>query len=95
MMEGLYRYLDASNGHITVHDNELLIAKADLPFRYTAHEYGYTIWLSSELERQDLKESGISDDFVTLIMYAKDLHCGIINLDSDGERHPELHLNNW
>lgn len=95
MMKGLYRYLDASTGHITSSDNDRLIAKADLPFRYTKHEYGYTIWVSSELERLDLLESGISDDFTSLLMLAKDLHCGIINLDVDGEIHPELHLNNW
>lgn len=94
-MKGLYRYLDASTGHITQQDNQLMVDLTELPFRYAPNEYGYIVWISDELTREELEDSPISDDFTQLILYAKAVGCGILNLDMDGEQYKTLHLNNW
>ncbi len=88
-------YIDASTGHITQHDAELMNAGEDLPFRYSTHEHGYIIFINHEIIQSALEDCLISDDFMELYLHAKDCKCNLINLDSDGNKLGILHLNDW
>jgi hypothetical protein len=107
---GVQRFLDASTGHITREDNELLRAWAKLepeesthssPYRTIAHAYGYFVHVHllrpserREYERE-ARRQGISEAFLRLQEYARKHSCWWINLDRDADTIDSLPTHEW
>lgn len=101
---------DVSTKHITRDDCLILEANAGVdrdpsafPLRVSAYEYGFYIPIpcltddknTVEELRNDLREAGMSDAFITLIHQAMNEQVFVLNLDSDGEEVEELKTFEW
>lgn len=87
--------VDASTGHITEQDNELL-QKDDLPGLIVyPYDYGFFVYLSEDETKESILSSGFSGGFVYLFEQARDTGAKFLNLDCDGPIYPELPQFNW
>lgn len=100
LAEGVHTFLDASTGHITSKDNDILRwwAKRELadsfnaaPYRTIGHTYGYFVHVpqGEAIERRQTERvaraEGLSDAFFALQQYAREHGCWWINLDRDAD----------
>lgn len=92
--EGFAPMLDASTGHLSQADHQILLALSETQgratgfFRVTNHEYGWCVFLASspdgdDLELKNLRELGASECLLGLIDYAQQKHAFILNFDRD------------
>ena len=93
---GVYEYLDASTGHITYEDAEILnrIADGELIIQ---REHGWWIWVSDEryLREEHYGDRDLSKSFFELLEYASDTGCYWLLLDNDANTIPGLTVHDW
>jgi len=87
--------VDASTGHITKKDNELL-KRTDLPgISLYEYEYGYFVYLSEDETKESITSVGLSADFTFLYLKARETGAKFLTLDCDGTVYPDLPQHNW
>ena len=86
----IFRVLDISTGHMTRADARWLGSHDDL----SAYELGEYGWLCYIGEIDD-NWSGMSQEFRTVLMQAKELGCDYVRFDRDGREHDELPSFDW
>lgn len=57
---------------------------------YAKEDYGWFIYIP-----EDFEEIDVPDDLMKLLLFAKDLNCGILCLDRDGEVFDYLEKFDW
>ena len=94
--EGIELMVDASAGHLTWRDRQILKELADAEGRVlscprvAAHEYGWCLFLSGEAdtvqaEIESLREQGGGDGLLELIRYGNRHGAYILNFDQDAD----------
>ena len=89
---GIEKFLDASTGHMTYEDSlKLLDDPIAFPCPVIPHDYGWWInvpgvklWREEPIADQ-IREQGYSEDFISMLVFARDNCCWWVNLDCDGE----------
>lgn len=84
---GICSYLDISTGHLPQRIFEDLSNWSSM--RVVQHEYGTIIFVPEDNDPQ------WSPELLRIIVYARSLYCGIINLDQDARRITTLEYYNW
>lgn len=87
------KYLDLSTGHLPARDREKL-DDGPCPAIVVPHPYGWWIHVPSDDDELDdlvnrntgSPEQVMSDDFIALLMHARECECDWINLDQDADQ---------
>ena len=87
------KFYDASTGHITVEDNEMLTELASDSGYITCMDYGYLLYVPPS--GQQVYPTALSEDFHAVIKRARKLGADYVLLDSAAELDPKLHINDW
>lgn len=96
----IYKYLDASTGHITKEDNALLqqtSTSEEIPGCYAyPYDCGYfiSVYPDSPTE-EEKKESGLSENFFKIVEHARKNNCFILRLDAEGNELEGFDLIDW
>ena len=91
----IVKMLDASTGHLSKRDRELMdLGLRDLP-RIQAHEHGWIVFISSDPEAveehdQALEGAKASKGLRKLCEIAAKKGCYLINFDADGRPHKNV-----
>ena len=95
---GVYTFFDASTGHITQKDDEL-IKNCEFPLSAYEYECGYFIFSgvtsTDEAEVDRLREFGMSEAFIRIWKRAAELDCWYLRLDCDGIFHDDFETFDW
>ena len=100
----IYNYFDASTGHITDRDSEVLCQLAANPSSLgtTISEYdrGWFIAVPEESDgRPDFynlcRDAGLSEAFINLVAHVRDVECQVLRLDTDGDVLDDLPTFDW
>lgn len=99
----IFKVFDASTGHITKKDDELLKGFDDDPMHpciIYSYAEGYFIFVfydkdSLSEKKEELKEFGFSQEFVNLFEIASKAGCKFLNLDCDGPAYSDIPTFTW
>ena len=96
----IYTYLDASTGHITKKDNDLLqlaSTSENIPGCYVyPYDCGYFIAVYPDVPTEEEKnESGLSENFFMVVNHARKNGCLLLRLDVDGNELEGFDLIDW
>jgi hypothetical protein len=98
--QGIYSYWDVSTGHLTEHDDYLLMKAAkgagseDLVTYIT--EQGYWVFVTSDEEEINrLHQEGFSPAFINLMHFARERGIWWIKLDAEGMVHSGFATHDW
>lgn len=88
----IQKYLDISTAHVPFNFDKIKI-----PFRRVKHEYGWILYVTDELDENDVN-SLINDGngfIIEIWKFAKSNDCNLVNLDADAEVVDELQQFEW
>ena len=96
----IYKYLDASTGHITKEDNALLrqtSTSEDIPGCYVyPYDCGYFIAVYPDVPTEEEKnKSGLSENFFMVVNHARKNGCFLLRLDVDGNELEGFEIFEW
>ena len=79
------KYLDASTGHLTRGEMQLVEAAPDALPRCIPHRYGAWVYVPSDAESLDPALAQIAPNLHAVIEHARANGCSWINFDADGD----------
>jgi len=95
----LFKCFEASTGHITKTDRNLLDCGEDRPICVYKYDYGWFVYVGGDrltpTDRKNLKENGFSDTFLHLLEMAGKNECKFLALDADGFVYSDLPTFDW
>ena len=89
----IYSYMDASTGYVTEKDMGL-VTHPHAPVIAYEYEEGCFI-RCSEIDREELKECGFSEEFINLMEFASKEGCTFLRLDRDGDASYDFPWSEW
>lgn len=93
--KNIRRFLDLSTAHISKATNDALGQPGTIDTIYTPTEYGFWIYVPTEIEPDEIQRRRIPDDLERLMRYARARDCDYILLDRDGLEEEGLPVFAW
>lgn len=103
MEREIQKMLIVSTAHISKDDNEILgtFGEPDGPMCLIVdpYPYGYIVWIGTYSGDEEypgqIKDEGLSDEFISLMELAEQLGCEYLKLDRDGPIYDDLPTFEW
>jgi hypothetical protein len=97
-MPYIFKCFEASTGHITKNDADLL-KKDDCPVVVYDYEYGYFVYVGGDrlcnTDKENILKYGFSKEFYNLLKLAAKNDCKHLALDCDGFVYADLPTFDW
>jgi hypothetical protein len=94
-------YYDASTGHVSKHDTELLDQNVIDPagvlvvYKYPEGYWIYTGQDTSDARKDGMRDYGYTEELIQLFYMAGRFKCNFLRLDADGMHYDDLPVFNW